>query len=711
MPRLLFSVSRGVVATGLRCWSALAALAMIATVARAAPPNVIFILTDDLGYGDLSCYGQRKFATPAIDRLAAGGVRLTSHYAGAPVCAPARASLMLGVTQGHANVRDNQFDKAIEDNHTLGTVLRRAGYVTAAIGKWGLHGQPVASDDGADPDAPAHPLNRGFDYYYGLLRHIDGHEHFPKEAPYFTEKAKRRGPVRVWEGRVDVTAGLDKCYTTDLFTARAKKFIVDHAASAPTQPFFLYLAYDTPHGALELPTQAYPAGGGLQGGVQWLGESGRMINTASGEIDSWVDPDVAAGRYDDDRDPSTPEKPWQEAYLRHATSVRRIDDCVGDLLQLLVDLKLDENTLVVFTSDNGPADEAQIPGMTYSPEFFGSYGPFEGIKRDLWEGGTRVPTLVRWPKRFPAGQVLARPSAQWDWLPTLADAAGLPAPARGDGISLLPELEGRVPERPRDPLYFEYAFQGRTPAYSDFAPNRRNRARNQMQALRWGDYVGVRYDVQSADDEFEIYNVIDDPGETKNLSADPRLAHLRRELKDAALRHRRPEESAPRPYDGALVPALAPVKTAEGVSWRHYRGSFPWVPDFAGMTPAASGSALRPDLANVPGRGDGGVLFTGYLQAPTDGEYRFYLKADTGAVLRIHDAMVLDADYGYSSGSERSATIRLQAGLHPFRLAGIHRSEEGVSFTTLEWSGPGFSRQPVPPAAFFRPAAETAPVH
>ena len=699
-----FPVLCAFVATVRRRWRDVAMLSVLASAAAAAPPNVIFILTDDLGYGDLSCYGQRQFATPAIDRLGAEGVRLTSHYAGAPVCAPARASLMLGVTQGHANVRDNQFDKAIEDNHTLGTVLQRAGYVTAAIGKWGLHGQPVMSDGGADPDAPAHPLNRGFDYYYGLLRHVDGHEHYAKEAPYFKEKAKRRGPVRMWEGRTDVTADLDKCYTADLFTARAKRFIVDHAAAAPEQPFFLYLAYDTPHGALELPTQAYPAGGGLKGGVQWLGEPGHMINTASGKIDSWVHPQVAAGRYDDDGDPTTPEKPWPDVYRRHATSVRRIDDGVGDLLQLLIDLKIDENTLVVFTSDNGPADEAQIPGMNYSPEFFDSYGPFDGIKRDLWEGGTRVPTLVRWPHQIPAGQVLARPSAQWDWLPTLADVAGLPPPARTDGISLLPELEGRVPSRPRDALYFEYEFDGRTPAYADFEPERRNRVRKQMQALRWGDYVGVRYDVQSADDDFEIYNVTDDPGETRNLAHDPRLAGLRRELRDAALRHRRPEATAPRPYDEALVPALPAIETARGVSWQQYRGAFPWVPDFTGMTPTATGAAGRPDLAGVPDVHGGGVLFTGYLRVPTDGEYRFYLKTDTGAVLRLHDALVLDADYGYSSGFERSATIRLEAGLHPFRLAEI-RGTDATRAATLEWSGPGFGRQPVPETAFCRPIA------
>ncbi len=216
-----------------------------------AKPNIILILADDLGWGDLGAFHQNarrasgnnaSFLTPQLDQLAAEGAMLTHHYCAAPVCAPSRASLLLGVSQGHANVRDNQFDKALADNHTLATVLRRAGYATAAIGKWGLHGQSNRSAR-ADPDTPANPLNRGFDTFYGYLRHVDGHDHYPKEAPYFVgEKLAQRGAPTLWENRTDATAGLDKCYTTDLFTARAKKFIADHAAATPNRPFFLFLA-------------------------------------------------------------------------------------------------------------------------------------------------------------------------------------------------------------------------------------------------------------------------------------------------------------------------------------------------------------------------------------------------------------------------------------------------------------------------------------
>jgi arylsulfatase A-like enzyme len=176
---------------------------------NAGKPNIILILTDDLGYGDLGVFFQnlRKekgdrtepwFQTPNLDRLAESGAMLTSNYCAAPVCAPSRASLMLGQSQGHANVRDNQFDKALEDNYTMPSVLKAAGYATSLIGKWGLQGET--------PDWPAHPLNRGFDYYYGYMRHADGHEHYPKEGLYRKSK-------QVWENRTEVSAGLDKCYT------------------------------------------------------------------------------------------------------------------------------------------------------------------------------------------------------------------------------------------------------------------------------------------------------------------------------------------------------------------------------------------------------------------------------------------------------------------------------------------------------------------
>ncbi|MGZ4963891.1 MAG: sulfatase-like hydrolase/transferase, partial [Limisphaerales bacterium] len=238
------------------------------TQASSSKPNIVFILTDDLGFGDVGTFFQhfRKEQndhskpwqnTPNLDRMADEGIKLTDHYCPAPVCAPSRSSLMLGVHQGHANVRDNQFDKALENNHTLATVMKAAGYKTAAFGKWGLQGK------GNNPASwPAYPTKRGFDYYFGYVRHRDGHEHYPKEGLY-------RETKQVWDNDHEISAELDKCYTADLWTARAKKWIMDEQATNAAQPFFVYLAFDTPHAVLELPTQAYPGGSGAKGGLQW----------------------------------------------------------------------------------------------------------------------------------------------------------------------------------------------------------------------------------------------------------------------------------------------------------------------------------------------------------------------------------------------------------------------------------------------------------
>ncbi len=261
------------------------------TNAKAARPNVIFILMDDFGYGDFGVFWQAARAakadrhepwhfTPAMDRFAAEGMRLPQHYVSAPVCAPSRASLLLGVHQGHANVRDNQFDKALENNHTIASVLQTAGYRTVAIGKYGLQGDAK----GKPPQWPAHPNRRGFQEFYGYMRHVDGHEHYPKEGI-------TRGPKEVWHNRSEVSQELDKCYTTDLFTARAKQYLLSHQKQQADKPFFMYLAYDTPHAALTLPTGPYPQGSGATAGLQWIGKKGRMINTAEGQPDSYYHPD------------------------------------------------------------------------------------------------------------------------------------------------------------------------------------------------------------------------------------------------------------------------------------------------------------------------------------------------------------------------------------------------------------------------------------
>lgn len=656
-------------------------------------PNIIFILADDLGFGDLGTFYQNSRrdtakpwqSTPKLDAMAAEGIKLTDHYCPAAVCAPSRASLFLGVHQGHANVRDNQFDKTLENNHTLATVLKAAGYKTALFGKWGLQGK------GDSPKTwSAYPTKRGFDYFFGYVRHVDGHEHYPKEGP-------RQGPKQLWDGDHEISSQLDKCYTADLFTARAKKWILDQQTTNSSKPLFVFLSFDTPHAAQELPTQPYPAGGGTNGGLQWVGASGHMINTASGTVDSWVHPDYTNAIYSPYGNTAEVKASWPDVYKRYATAVRRIDDCVGDVLQLVKDLRLSSNTLVVFTSDNGPSIESYLQ-QGLNANFFNSFGPFDGIKRDLWEGGLRVPTIVWWPGHITPGRTSSEPSQAHDWMATFADLAGVPAPARSDGVSLVPLLTGQGKQR-KSTIYSEYFEKGKTPNYPEFALGRRGRVRNQMQTLRIGDYQGVRYDVTSHSSDFEIYNVAKDPGERSNLALEPAFARLQQEMKDTVLRLRRPDSSAPRPYDNEFVPAIHVNSTQPGVKWLAYEKAFPWVPELTTLSATFEGITNHPTIAVRPRNNNIGLLFAGYILIPKDGDYTFYLTADTGSLLRIHEATVIDADFGYVHDSEKPGTIRLKAGLHPFRLY-YARQKKNAPSLKFSWSGPGIDKGLVPDAAF-----------
>ncbi|QNE41950.1 sulfatase-like hydrolase/transferase (plasmid) [Hymenobacter sp. NBH84] len=659
-------------------------------VSQPRQPNIIFILTDDLGYGDLGVFyqNQRQQAanrsepwhyTPYLDQMAAGGAQLTQQYANAPVCAPSRASLLTGTHQGNAHVRNNQFDKALEDNHTLGTVLQAAGYTTATIGKWGLQGV-----DEVGPNWPAHPLKRGFDAYFGYMRHMDGHEHYPVEGPY-------GGPKQVWYGYENVSEAMAKCYTTDLWTAAAKKYVIDHTKGTDAaKPFFLYLAYDTPHAVLELPTQTYPKGQGLNGGLQWTGTPGQMINTASGQVDSYLHPDYRDATYDHDRNVATAEVAWPDTYKRYATAVRRIDDGVGDLLRLLKDLHLDDNTLVVFTSDNGPSVESYLPAryVPNSPTFFNSFGPFDGIKRDCWEGGVRMPTLVRWPGHIPAGRVVTTPSIFSDWLATFATAACVPAPARTDGVSLLPSLTGQG-RQPESTVYVEYFEEGQTPDYGAFEPNHRGRRREQMQMLRLGDLAGVRYQVKSANDDFEIYDVVKDPSQGTNLARHPGYEQLQQQLKARALQVRRANPTAQRPYDNAPIPATpaASTKNKKSFSWKYVKGDFPWVAADEEQKASAHGTTKTLGGKELRNR-RGMVYYTAYVNVPTDGVYEFSLKTTGKAFVRLHEAALLDADFGYIPGTELTQRVPLQAGQHPIRVA--YRSGKAPQpALTLQWKKAG----------------------
>ena len=574
-------------------------------------PNIIFILADDLGYGDVGVTFQNgreaskpRLATPNLDQMAAQGMVLRQHYTGSPVCAPARASLLLGQHQGHCAIRDNQFDKALPDNHTLATVLKTAGYHTGCIGKWGLQG--------TKPDYPGHPLRHGFDEFFGFLAHESGHT-------YYHNPGK---PLH--DGYNDVTAQYADVYSTDLFTARAKKFIADHVANKPTEPFFLYLAYTAVHNPLQVPGEAYPNGAGRNGGMQW------PVRATPQTKDTWIHPEYANAA-SAVREGSL--APWTQPMKRYATMVRRLDDGVGDVLQTLRDMGIDQNTLVVFTSDNGPANENGS-----DPRLFDSWGPFDGFKRDCWEGGVREPTIVHWPQHVPAGKTSDALSGFWDWMPTFAEAAGLVSPAQSDGVSLLPTLTGVGTQRSRGYVYVEYFVKARNPASAEVFARKGVTGRGQQQLLRIGDFVGIRTQIESSSDPLRLYNVASDPHEDHNLASDPAHAEILRHMKEMLPAVRRPESSAPRPYDTDFLPAVTTEVKAGVLDARVFEGTWPWVPDLDALTPARTSRVGGLDLS-VRTRDEAfGIQFSGYLRVQTAGQYTFYLASDAGAQMWIHDA-------------------------------------------------------------------------
>ncbi len=692
------------------------------------PPNIIFILCDDLGYGDVGVFHQlaraeRKdpqipsFKTPNIDAMANKGIKLTQHYCAAPVCAPSRASLLTGLTQGHAPIRNNQFDKELPDQMTIASVLREAGYSTAAIGKWGLQGKPTNEDQpnakGVEfPGWPAMPIARGFDYFLGYVRHKDGHFHYPFEDQR-----------QIWENHSEISGDMKLCFTTDLFTAAAKKWIAETKIRNPEEPFFLFLAYDTPHAKLQNPPCAYPKGGGLDGGVQWIGGKDGFLNTANGTYDGWIHPDVAKATWDHDKNPETAEVPWPEAQQRYVNNVRRIDDAVGDLLDVLKDLGIDEDTLVVFSSDNGPSEESYIKEHPYRPTFFEGYGPFEGIKRDTLEGGMRVPTIACWPSRIEKGGVDAQPSGQWDWLATFADAAGLATPAASDGKSLLynisrnpgvptrldnrVEINGRrIAEiqigrslRPASRiLYTEYAVDGKTPQYPEFDPSHQGKPRGQMQVVFINNYKGIRTDIRDANQNFEIYDIKEDPKELNNLAKDGGLPDIQQQMKAKALQCRLPLEDAKRPYDDAPIPGIDQQlnRTYPGVSLRGYQGKWPWMPDFGALRSSQFGGTFngfeyaldyvqRAATEQERSKPPFGIQIKTHVVVPADGHYTFTTKGDGQTMLFVHNIRLIQ-ELPHEGEHTQSGTLHLKAGSHPITY--LYRTTRQTPDFGFELRGP-----------------------
>lgn len=409
-------------------------------------PNIVFIMADDLGYGELSCYGQKILRTPNIDRLAAEGLKFTDVYAGSTVCAPSRCVLMTGLHTGHCRVRGNQRVPLLPDDVTVAEVLRDAGYVTGMFGKWGL----------GEPGTTGLPNRQGFEHWFGYLNQGHAHNYYPE---YLWDNEQQFPLVgNVAEKGV---ASKKAIYSHDIVTDRALGFLDD----VGDKPFFLYVPFTLPHVNNEL--------------RRATGDGMEVPNYGPYANESWPNPEK--GR---------------------AMMIHMLDRDVGRIMDKIRQLGLDENTLVFFTSDNG----AQQEGGS-KLEFFNSSGPLRGFKRDLYEGGIRVPMIARWPGVIEAGTSSDLPWAFWDFLPTAAELAGAAAPEGIDGLSIVPTLVGEDraghPQQQHDELYWEFHERG------------------SKQAVRRGKYKAVRL---SPELPLELYNLETDLGETNNIAdAHPEL--------------------------------------------------------------------------------------------------------------------------------------------------------------------------------------------
>ncbi|MGH7578285.1 MAG: arylsulfatase [Longimicrobiales bacterium] len=426
------------------------------------PPNIIFIMADDLGYGDIGPYGQTRIQTPSLDRMARQGLRFTQFYAGSPVCAPSRAVLMTGLHTGHVPIRGNQRyadgqQPLPAESVTLAEVLSEAGYTTGATGKWGLGG----------PGTEGVPTRQGFDTFYGYLDQSRAHFFYPE----FVYRDEERVPLegnRVQEIADRPGAGwpLERGrYSHDAIAEEALDFIDRHR----DERFFLYVPFTIPHAELQAPEDAY---------TQYLNADGTSI-------------------FPEEPYPGEHYSPQAMPRATFAAMVSRMDRDVGRILDKLETLGLDQNTIVFFTSDNGP----HIEGGG-DPEFFDSNRPLRGLKRDVYEGGIRVPMIAWGPSHVPAGVTSHHVWAMWDVLPTLAELANARALSEMDGLNMASLLSSSGESPVHRHLYWEFHEQGG------------------KQAVRRDDWKAVRLNV-SADPNarIELYDLASDPGEQRNVAA------------------------------------------------------------------------------------------------------------------------------------------------------------------------------------------------
>ncbi len=415
-------------------------------MARAAEkkdrPNIVLILADDLGPGELGCYGQQIIQTPNIDRIAKEGMRFTQAYSSSPVCAPARCSLLTGLHTGHCFIRDNKEIKPEgqlpipADTVTIAKVLKAEGYATACVGKWGLG----PSGSSGDPNA------QGFDFFYGHICQRVAHNHY-------TDHIWKNGQ------RVELDG---KQYTPDLMADEA----INWLKAQKNQPFFLYFATPLPHVSLQVPED---------GLAKYRGKLGEEI------------PFPGKGDY----------PPCAEPKATYAAMISRIDDYVGRIMNELKELGVDEKTLVIFASDNGPTF-ASVGGQA---EFFNSALGLRGLKEDVYEGGIRVPMIARWLGKIQAGSEEDRPTVLYDFFATVCEAAQTKDAPKTDGVSMLPVYVGHKLQFERPPMYWEFHSKGG------------------QQAVRIGNWKGVRIGMQKNPDvAIELYDLASDPKESKDVA-------------------------------------------------------------------------------------------------------------------------------------------------------------------------------------------------
>ncbi|MCS5607858.1 MAG: sulfatase-like hydrolase/transferase, partial [Alphaproteobacteria bacterium] len=352
-----------------------------------------------------------------------------------------------------------------------------------------------------------------------------------------------------------------------------------------------------------------------------------------------------------------------------------------------------DRTLVVLTSDNGTLREAGLDKVGfYHPDYLDTFGRYDGTKLDLWEGGVRMPTIVRWPSVIKAGSQSASASQFHDWMATFCDLSGVPVPAVSDGVSIVPTLTGKE-EQARGIVYTELLVRGRTQNYLEFEPSRRGRPHGQMQSVLIGDYKGIRVEVKGHRDVFEVYHTLKDPKETTNLVGQSE-APTQKQFQAAVLRSRRIDPLSKRPYDNALIPPVKGIDVRPGLVRKEFPGPFDWVPQFGNRTP--SSSKMVKGLAVTTGA----QQFVGYLRVPKSGVYHFALTTNGKAVARLHDALLIDADSQYKAGSKAlSGMIALRAGLHPLRINCL--APGNAPGLSLEWQAPGEEMKTMPNTQFF----------